>query len=402
MTHERANQEGFDQPAIHLTNAPLGASTAEPHNPSHAPAGASNPVRRRAASLAGEVLGDEVVGLSERLSSGTYELLVLVGEIDARGTYASWGALSCAAWLAEACDIDVATARTQVRVARNLRSHPELDAAMAAGDISYAKARVLVAHLDHQDAELTETERARRIRELVELAERTPAGALGAAIAAWSQRNDDPDQIAARQHAERATSWRTDPDGLITITTRLPPAAAGAVIAVIDAHVTTNTAPAGASLRQQRADALVTALATGGASVEAEVVVHVRGTNANTLADGTPIGDHAATALLPDAFISLLVHDMTGTPVDASPRRRHPTRRQRRVLDEAHPTCDHPGCTARTFLQYDHQHPFALGGPTTLANLHRLCGPHNREKERRSAGPSSLPGQADRNRGSVG
>jgi 5-methylcytosine-specific restriction endonuclease McrA len=120
----------------------------------------------------------------------------------------------------------------------------------------------------------------------------------------------------------------------------------------------------------------------GGADVAAEVVIHVRGDDpTSTLADGTPLTEHAVASLLPEAFVSLLVKDMDARPIDASPRRRSPTRRQRRVLDETHPTCGHPGCSARAFLQYDHLHPYSEGGPTTLTNLWRLCGPHNRARQ---------------------
>ncbi|NLD76005.1 MAG: HNH endonuclease, partial [Acidimicrobiales bacterium] len=62
-----------------------------------------------------------MIDLAGRLSVGTYELLVLVGEIDARGSFVTWGALTCAAWLADVCRIEVCTARTQVRVARAMR-----------------------------------------------------------------------------------------------------------------------------------------------------------------------------------------------------------------------------------------------------------------------------------------
>ena len=200
-------------------------------------------VRPRArAELSGlpvERLEAEVIGLSARMAAGTYELLVLVGELDARGSWAQWGALSCAAWLAEVCDIEVCTARTQVRVARALRTYPALAEAMADGDVSYAKARVLVLHLTEANVDA-----------LLHLAVTNPAGRLGAAIAAWSQRNEDPETIARRQHEERSVSWRTGPDGMVTITARLAPAVAGAVCAVIDAHVTRSGAPADASLTQ--------------------------------------------------------------------------------------------------------------------------------------------------------
>ncbi len=149
---------------------------------------------------------------------------------------------------------------------------------------------------------------------------------------------------------------------------------------MIDQQVTVTCAPTGASLTQQRADALVAVATGGGGRVDAEVVIHVDQTG-NTLTDGTPLNDHAVAGLLPDAFVSLLLHDAVRQPIDASPRRRTPTRRQRRVLDERATECQHPGCHARTFLQYDHIQPYAHDGPTVVDNLQRLCGPHNRAHE---------------------
>ena len=184
-----------------------------------------------------ERLEAEVIDLSARLAAGTYELLVLVGEFDHHGSWATWGALSCAAWLADCCDIDVATARTQVRVARAMRQFPALDRAMSSGDVSYAKARVLAAYLTDANVD-----------DLLAIAATTPAGRLGAAIAAWSQRNDDPDAIRRRQHEARSVSWRTEPDGMVVLTARLTPDTAGTVCAAIDPVVTRSHEPAGASL----------------------------------------------------------------------------------------------------------------------------------------------------------
>jgi hypothetical protein len=244
---------------------------------------------------------------------------------------------------------------------------------MAAGDVSYAKARVLVPCLTEANVD-----------ELIGIAESTPASRLGAAIAAWSQRNDDPDVISRRQHEVRSTSWRTEADGMIVVTHRFTPEVGGAYCAAIDAQVTRTEAPAGASLAQQHADATATiVIAGGGGNVQAEVVVHVRD-HGNTLTDGTPISDHAVTAMLPEAFVSLLMHDTQRQPIDASPRRRFPTRRQARVIDERHPECAQPGCTAGHFLQHDHTQPYHQGGPTIIDNLQRLCGPHNRAKNPRT------------------
>lgn len=334
-----------------------------------------------------EHLEAEITALAKRMHFGTYELLVLVGELDARGSWALWGALSCAAWLADLCDIEVGTARTQVRVAKALRKWPQLDEAMATGEISYAKARTLAAHCTDEN-----------IEPLVDIARTTPAGRLGAAIAAWSLRNEDQDVIDDRQHDARSMSWRTEPDGMVSFTITVPPADAGKIQAIVDTemlhHRPDASADAYLSLAQQRADALLRIVdskaepattdgTTGGTSrTTTEVVVHVR-PEGNALADGTPLSDHTVAKLLPDAFVSLLIEDNHRRPIDASPRRRFPTRRQRRVIDERDPECAEDGCHARTLLQYDHVVPYPKGGPTILDNLQRLCGPHNRAKDPR-------------------
>jgi hypothetical protein len=325
-------------------------------------------------------LETQIIGLVTRMSSATYELLRLIGEHDERGAYLLSGALSCAAWLADRCDIEQVTAHNQVRVARAMRAFPELDAAMACGDVSYAKARMLTAHLSVEHA-----------AELVHLASVTPTSGLATALACWSHRTESQDDIDARHHAARCVSWRTGPDGMVTITARLAPADAAGVCAMIDKTVTVT--PMGASddsdgdpdgacpsLAQQRADALVTVVTEAGAgTVDTEVVVHVT-SEGNALADGTPLTGNAVTRLLPDAFVSLLLLDNQRQPIDASPRRRYPTRRQRRVIDARQNECQYPGCHARALLQYDHKQPYPLGGPTILSNLQRLCGPHNRAK----------------------
>ena len=352
------------------------------NTPGTAPGGPVPQAPPAVASLGSGELEAEILALTRRLAAGTYELLVLIGELDARGSWALSGALSCAAWLGSVCGIDAGTAHNQLRAARAMRAFPGLDAAMACGDVSYTKARVLAAHLDADNAAA-----------LIALAQRTPAGRLGAAIAAWSQRHDDPDTIRARQHQGRSCTWRCDPDGMVTLTARMTPHVAAALCAVIDTHVLhtnptpdapTPDAPAGAAptrptLAQQRHDALAHAITHGG-QITTEVLIHVTA-DGNQLTDGTPLSDHAVTELLPDAFICLLLHDTRGRPIDASPRRRHPTRRQRRVLDARQHECNHPGCTCRTFLHYDHIERYTDGGTTTLDNLQRLCGPHNRAKE---------------------
>ena len=96
-------------PATAPSSGPDPSASSRPSGPRPRARGdlGSEPVER---------LEAEVIDLSARLAAGTYELLVLVGELDHRGSWATWGALSCAAWLAEVSEIDVATARTQTMI----------------------------------------------------------------------------------------------------------------------------------------------------------------------------------------------------------------------------------------------------------------------------------------------
>ncbi len=334
--------------------------------------------RDEATAMGAEQLQSELVVLARRLAAGTFELLVLVGELDARGVWADSGALSCASWLAHRCDIELATARRQVQVARAMRRFPELDAAMAEGDVSYSKARILAGQLTDANVEA-----------LVEIARTTPSGRLGRAIAAWSQQHEDPDEIRRRQQQSRSLGWGTAADGMVDFHARLTPEDAAVVCAVIDTTLAhRRDVPAGTSLRQQRADALV-AICTGDGDAGApgtEIVVHVS-EDGSTLADGTPLSDRAVTSMLPNAFISLLFHDAERYPIDASPRRRLPTRRQRRVVEARQHECGHPGCHATEFLQCDHVQSVRTGGATVVENLQLLCGPHNRAKSRHEDAP---------------
>ncbi|MCB0963762.1 MAG: hypothetical protein KDA98_10750, partial [Acidimicrobiales bacterium] len=135
--------------------------------------------------------------------------------------------------------MDVGTARTWGRVARAMRRHRELGEAMADRRVSYGKARVLVPYLAGFDPGDP------RVGEVIGLAASTCAAALGRVVADWARGHEDPDETDRRHDREQRLSWRTDPDGMVTGTFRLPPLEAGKVIAQIDQRVMSDRAPAG-------------------------------------------------------------------------------------------------------------------------------------------------------------
>ncbi len=56
---------------------------------------------------------------------------------------------------------------------------------------------------------------------------------------------------------------------------------------------------------------------------------------------------------------------------------RHVPTALRHALAMRDPVCVVPTCTTRAGLEIDHVVPFAMGGPTSLENLARLCHHHH-------------------------
>ncbi|MGI9624558.1 MAG: DUF222 domain-containing protein [Acidimicrobiales bacterium] len=209
-----------------------------------------------------------------------------------------------------------------------------------------------------------------------------------------SQRNAadlTPEELEAQQFAARSVSWRTEVEGTVAVSARLTPLQAACFCAVIDSAVMARTdAPADASLAPQRADALVSVCETAGGAytktTKAEVVVHLHasayGSVEAVTRQGAPVPLGQLEALVDEASLRALVHDAEGHPIDASPARRFPTKRQRRVLEARDPQCSEPGCRATAFLEAHHKKHLADGGTTTLDNLELRCRFHHQRSHR--------------------
>lgn len=345
---------------------------------------------------------NELVEIGRRWRVSQLRLVRLATELDDSGEWALDGSPTCAHWIASALDVEVCTARGWLRVGRALRGLPLTSTAVDEGRLSFTKVRSLT-RLATPDNEA----------ELVELAEQTAAGRLGMALAAWSAQFDDPHERNRRQHRERSLSWRTEPDGMVSVTGRLTPLQAGVFTSVVDATVmrrdgrdgtgwnTTvgendatgsrgshgaRSAPrswAWSSLAQQRADALIDVLDSGGVSVDAEVILHVRGDGC-TLDDGTPIEGSIVERIAGGAFLRVLIHEADRMPINASGRHRHPTQRQRRVVKERDGCC--VDCGGTDFLECDHQPDFDITERTLIDELRLRCARCHRlrhERQRR-------------------
>lgn len=317
-------------------------------------------------------LSDRLREITAVWARSQHQLVVVAAEFAESGEWAFDGSPTAAHWLASVADVEICTAREWIRVGRRLRGLPIIAEAFALGQLSYSKVRLLTRVADPDNEP-----------ELADIALEVPAGWLRRALAAWIRDNTDPAELTKHQERQRSVRWRTEPDGMVTFTLRLPPLLAGTLIAALTAivmrsgprttrrhgHASAVTFP---SVAQQYADALEQLLAEGVGSVESEVIVHVRG-DGSALDDGTPVTDTVVERIAPESFIRTLIHDANGRPINASSRRRHPNARQKRVVKERDRCC--VDCGRQDLLEYDHVPDFAETGRTVVEELQLRCAP---------------------------
>jgi len=98
---------------------------------------------REAETAAAGDLAGEVTRLAGEIETATHKLLACIRRFEASEVWLDQGAGSCAHWLAWRSGWDLITAWEKVRVARALGRLPSIDAALASGELSYAKVRAL-------------------------------------------------------------------------------------------------------------------------------------------------------------------------------------------------------------------------------------------------------------------
>lgn len=319
-------------------------------------------------------LTDRIAGAVATWASSQVDIIFLAAELADSPEWVLAGSPTPAHHLAEIADIEPCTAREWIRVGKRVRGLPTIARLLREGELSYSKVRALVALATPENE-----------AELAAIAMGCPAGALRAELARWLNRNSDPDDLAAYHRERRSLKWRTEADGMVTFTLRLPPQVAAVLIALLTALVMRSKprpdASAGwPSLAKQHADAFVGLLEDGAGEIATEVVLHVRGDGC-TADDGTPIPDTVIAELVPDAFIRALIHDADGRPIDASGRQRHPTARQKRVVKDRDRAC--VDCGRTDLLEYDHVPAYEESGRTLVEELELRCSPcHDRRHGR--------------------
>ncbi|WP_299304340.1 HNH endonuclease signature motif containing protein [uncultured Brachybacterium sp.] len=155
-----------------------------------------------------EQLGTRIQQQAALIAEATCELLLMVGEFDAREGFAWFDGLkSTAHWLGWSCFMSPGTAREHVRVARALPRMPLTVAEFRVGRLSYSKVREMTRLVDRVDEAA-----------LVELARSMTASQLAQAISTFRA----VDGTRLGQDAVRQARWQVREDGMVEIHAVLP------------------------------------------------------------------------------------------------------------------------------------------------------------------------------------
>jgi hypothetical protein len=353
----------------------------------------------------GEVSSDEAVALVKAFSEG--ERLCVAGRtlaarvVERSGAWRREGHRSAAHWVAAETGVSVGQAVGTLETARRLENLPVTTEAFASGRLSEVKVRevAVAAEADRRsEAELLEAAGTESVVSLRERCRRIRARAA--------------DEAEAYERIRRGRYLRhwTDSEGAFRLEARLTIDDGARVLAGLKPYrerAFTDARRAGRreSTEAYAADALV-ALATGARSGRGEpcATVNVKVDRAALLRGhaGTgevceisgvgPIPVGAARRLISDSILRVVVQEGSDVTSVAHLGRTIGAR-LRTALEARDPRCAVPGCDVREGLEIDHVRPFTEGGPTTMANLARLCRWHHYLKTHREYVLGGVPGR---------
>jgi hypothetical protein len=350
-----------------------------------------------------DALARQISDLSLRIDVAKHSLLTHLRQFDIHEGWGGLGFTSTAAWLGWWIGIGPAAAREHVRVARALGDLQLVDAAFAAGKLSYAKVRAITR------VATPETE-----QDFLDIATHATASQIEKLTAAYRRTRVDPSEPPTnlRRFARRIDTA----SGMVRIEIQLPPEQANmvweAMSAALDAgrseakNVSAETGtPTEADvsaetprehidpvvLQAERADAMVNVAQaylqhqprTLGSGYELVVMTtkdqleHGPAGVGGFLRDGTPVPLHMARMLACDCTRVDVDMSGSGEILDVGRARRTIPSAIGRALWLRDGGCRVPGCGRKHHLHAHHIEAWADGGETSKSNLVLLCPSHH-------------------------
>jgi hypothetical protein len=348
----------------------------------------------------------ELIQTVQRLGAAVDELgCRLVAEADARNLADSHGASSTTAWLDQLTGCGRSEAGQVTRTARRLAGRYGLvREALAAGDISLAKAHVIRVALDRLPAGIGTETLAQAQKSMLEQAGLLDPKRL-AIVALRIREVIDPDgadaaeqRLLERQEANaRRSSWitsRSDGAGVMRFWIRTPQLVGETFLAILLALAaprrTDDHGPDTRPFPQRLGEAFEEWLSRHHAEdlpdhggLPATLVVTTKADGAQprpgTTADGSRLSARTVSWLACTAWMVLTLVDDHGVPVSLGRRQRLFTAAQRIGLAVRDKGCIFPGCDRPpSWCESHHIVSWAVGGATDLTNGCLLCAYHHR------------------------
>jgi hypothetical protein len=341
-----------------------------------------------------------LAGRVAKLAEATH--VQVAGRLDTSRVWSDDGARSASAWVAWKSGLPSGRAKAVVRCARQLRSMPLSEAAMAAGHLSVDHVRLL-ARAQCADAEAFAVDEER----LVAKAQRLLFSGFEKVIRYWVQVHapDDAEADAEQLHQQRRVDASRSFEGVVFVDALLDPVTgeiwlrelerleqeafeadwAEARARLGDAATASDLAR---SPKQRRADAM-RAMAERSAAkpadaVEPRVLLHVVAGDESVkqmceLSNGAVVTPGQVLPLLRWADVARVIFDGPSRVIDVGVRQRLFTGATRIAVERRDQTCQHPGCDVPAErCQIDHIVPYDEGGPTTQDNGRCYCPFHHR------------------------
>ena len=306
--------------------------------------------------------------------------------------------------VAAALRLSPSTAQTRIDAARLLAGPLAATAeSLELGEITAAHVAVIVQAVERLSTRLDRDAQAPRRftaqcravqRRVLPIARRSTVARTRRAAAAWVERIDTAGQAERRRRARvtRGVLLGRECDGITPVIAHLETTAARAVMAAVDAAVTSPDIPGdcAATIGERRAEVLTALVLGSDAGPAPRPSLHVELDVCLPLDALTDRGRDQLPAglsdLLADPAVTCSLRPVVTDPQDGHVldvgRRRYtlPTA-LRRLIVSRDLTCRFPGCARpATRCQIDHARPWEDGGRTDACNLGPLCVRHHQLK----------------------
>jgi len=305
-------------------------------------------------------------------------------QIEESGAHRMRGERSAAAFVARELGERVHETRELLDAAAKVRLLPQVDEAVRDGRLSARQTKMIASAAAENPA---------ATGRLLDAAGQGLAKLKDACVAARAE-VEDPAERPARQQRLRGLHTWTDDDGMLAGRFRLVPEVGGQFVATLDTETQRifREHRAGKDhepLRAYAADALVNLVlgepkAKKGTDIRMHLLVDVEVLKRGWAEAGEtceipgvgPVDVSWVRSLLGSAFLTAVVKKGKDITTVAHLGRHVPVEVETALVVQGH-ECSIRNCGLRGYLERDHRHDFAKGGPTALENLGWLCWYHH-------------------------